>query len=133
VSARTPTTAPVITPSTVEEWQEIANTLAAEVTRLHAEIDRLKGGASVEPLTSNADWTHPLYAEWVMHGWDNIEKLHDAWHAVILGHCPVCGERLRPGPYAPFKTCDCGLCFAASDRHFLFDTVERAMDLGPDA
>lgn len=130
----TPTTEQLIRPSTVEEWQTIANELAAEVTRLHKEIDRLKGGDAEAPLHSHADWTHPLYKLWIEMGLDDVPTLQKAWGAVFEGACPKCEASLDSGPYEPFRECrDCGLCFIATKGSFALDTIERADERGPDA
>lgn len=149
MSARTPTTEQLIRPKTAAEWQriaetlaasgtnwrDIANELAAEVTRLHDEIDRLQGGASKEPLASHADWTHPLYPLWIELGLDDLTGLVAAWHEVIEHRCPKCNGALVADVYvAPMVVCpDCQLCFEARDGHFAIDTVDRAMERGPDA
>ncbi len=138
----TPTTEQLIRPT--EEgfpgWEAIAQELAGEVTRLRAEIDRLKVGDNKAPLASKADWTHPLYALWVEMGLDNLSNLEEAWAQVRYGNkergrCPKCDgdEPLTEGPYAPFRQClDCQVCYIASDHHFALDTLERAQERGPD-
>jgi hypothetical protein len=135
---RTTTTEPVIgntDPALMEpiNWRAIADELAGEVTRLRMEIDRLQGGASKEPLESKADWTHPLYPLWVELHLDDIEKLRIAWNFVARqNHCWKCDSPLLP--LHGGATCeDCALVYYASDGHFAIDTVERAMDRGPDA
>ncbi len=132
---RTPTTEQLIRP--IEEgfpgWEAIAQELAAEVNRLRSEIDRLKGGGNA-PLHSHADWTHPLYALWIELGLDDNAKLQAAWNAAFAGRCPKCDDALALGPYDPFQQCPgCQLCYIAGDGHFAIDTLERAIDRGPDA
>ena len=130
-----PTTAELIRPTEgFPGWEAIAQELAGEVTRLRSEIDQLKTGDSKAPLTSKADWTHPLYKTWVELGFDDLGTLADAWTEVARGSCPKCDLPLLSGPYAPFQQClDCQLCFIAGDRSFTLDTIERAQDRGPDA
>jgi hypothetical protein len=141
VTARTPTTEQLIRPTEdgFPGWESIAQELAGEVTRLRSEIDRLKGGDQKAPLESKADWTHPLYREWVEMHLDDLDNLRQAWGLVVdvhygVGECPKCAGPLTEGPYAPFRQClDDGLCFAATNGHFALDTIERAQDRGPDA
>lgn len=137
----TPTTAPIIGNSDTAlteplDWQQIANEMAAEVIRLRAEVDRLselQRGGGKAPLASHADWTHPLYKLWIEMGLDDLEKLHAAWFAVTHDVCPQCEGHLARGPYEPFQNCaDCQLCFIAGPGTFALDTLERAIDRGPD-
>jgi hypothetical protein len=131
---RTPTTEQLIRPT--EEgfpgWEAIAQELAGEVTRLRSEIDRLKGGDGKEPLASKADWTHPLYPVWVALGLDDIHVLVAAWHEVRDGRCPKCQGSVESAEYADAVCDPCQLVYYATDGHFAIDTVERAMDRGPD-
>lgn len=116
-------------------WQEIAATLAAEVLRLHDEIDRLNGGGDAKaPLSSHADEGHPLWPLWVGLHLDELDRLGKVWRGVLDGWCPRCGLELVPGPYPPFQMCeDDNLCFIASDGHFALDEIDRARDRGPDS
>jgi hypothetical protein len=139
-SARTPIPADVIGSGTALseplDWQQIANEMAAEVIRLRAEVDRLSDlqrGGGKEPLESKADWTHPLYPLWIELHLDDIEKLRIAWDFVAhRNHCWKCDSPLLP-LYGGAACEDCALVYYASDGHFALDTVERAMDRGPDA
>ena len=142
MSARTPIPADVIGSGTALseplDWQQIANEMAAEVIRLRAEVDRLselQRGGGKAPLESKADWTHPLYPLWVELGLDDLTGLVAAWHEGIEKRCPKCTGALFADVYtAPMVVCpDCQLCYIASDGHFAIDTVERAMERGPDA
>ncbi len=131
------TTDAIIAPSTVEEWQTIANELAAEVTRLHDEIDRLRGGEHKVPLISRADWTHPLYPLWIEMGLDDIAVLQEAWRAVFVRRqCLKCEGALAEHVVdadALGGCLDCGLLYYVRDGHFGIDTIERAQERGPDA
>jgi hypothetical protein len=133
----TPTTEPIIRPDaelTIEAWQTIANELASEVTRLHQEIDRLKGGDAKAPMISRADHGHPLWETWVELDLDDVWHLADAHATVLHGDCPKCKGKLAPGPYGDFQMCeDDNLCFIAGHGSFALDEIDRARDRGPDA
>lgn len=117
-------------------WQEIAETLGAEVTRLHNEIDRLHKGPIGDPPkpTGRVDRGHPLAALWFEYGLDRPDQYATAWSMVHDDLCPVCTGSLEPGPYAPFngQCADCNLCWIATDAYLAMDQIDRAIDRGPD-
>lgn len=97
--------------------------------------EQLQRGGGKAPLASHADWTHPLYPLWVELHLDDVTGLAGAWTSVAMrAECAKCLGPLHDGPYPPFTMCDeCQLCFEVRDGHFALDTLERAMDRGPDA
>lgn len=133
----TPTSEQLIRPT--EEgfpgWESIAQELAGEVTRLRAEVDRLKKGDSNAPIASKADWTHPLFGLWVELGLDNLPGLIAAWEAVQMNFCPKCNTPMEP--FMDGNAChDCGLLWvlylAGKHGSLGLDTIERAQERGPD-
>lgn len=118
------------------DWQKIANELAAEVTRLHDEIDRMHRGPVGDPpaLTGHMDRDHPLARLWFELRLDDQETHDTAWTRVTEGRCGACDGALTPGPYRPFagRCEDCNLAWIADPRSLGLDQIDRAIDRGPD-